>query len=355
MTPRQPWDLEQALRAAFEAEAERVQVAPDALVSIRSRISARSARWRWRFNLSLASAATAVAATVVAVTVGVVSCQPPGRQPIPPGGPTTTGVRPSTVGTAASASPTGQPVTASAPVYLTGDVEGTPLLYREFHTLPVGDGSIAARIRAALGDTLAGRALDPDYGTLWTPGATVGSVQLVGQVAVVNLVDTDPPSGTGSPGALPAAAAQAMVQQVVYTATAVAADRGVQLTGVRLRFAGVTRSVYRGADVSGTLTRSPVVAPIWLISPQQGQHVTRTFTVSLAGVVYEATMRLRVRDTHGTVVTDQQVILSVSGPNQGTASVSVTLPPGAYTLEAYTNSAKDGHEIDRDDHEIVVG
>jgi len=69
---------EDVLRQAFEAQAGQVEVAPDALPTIRARINARRAQRR-RVFVSLASLATTAAATVAALAVGFTSCLPTNR------------------------------------------------------------------------------------------------------------------------------------------------------------------------------------------------------------------------------------------------------------------------------------
>src|SRR5262245_893347 len=69
---------------------------------------------------------------------------------------------------ATSALPMGTPIaTTSLAVYYTISEQGGPKLIREFHPLPVPDGSAGAKVAAAVRDMLAGPAHDPDYLTLW--------------------------------------------------------------------------------------------------------------------------------------------------------------------------------------------
>jgi hypothetical protein len=148
-----------------------------------------------------------------------------------------------------------------------------------------------------------------------------------------------------------------MVQQLVWTTTAVAAEREQQLAGVRLLFDGAARDEFWGADVSGTMRRGPyagTAAPLWVISPQEGARVSRSFDVHIAGVVFEATARLRVLDSAGDVVVDQPVTLSAGAPAQGVVHVPVTLEPGTYTVQAFYLSAQDGSEQGMDDHTFTV-
>jgi hypothetical protein len=162
-------------------------------------------------------------------------------------------------------------------------------------------------------------------------------------------------AGTNNVGAQAAALA---VQQLVWTVTAVAADVRTPLTGVRVLFDGrQLGEVWGHVEVGGVLTRAPALttlARVWLISPQHGDTVARTFTVHLDGAVPEATVQLWVRDGAGTVVGRHTITLDAGGPARGQALTSLTLPPGRYTLEAFYTSLDDGSVQSLDDHEITV-
>jgi hypothetical protein len=250
-----------------------------------------------------------------------------------------------------SATAGGQPgphsARATVAVYYQGNDRGHPRLYREFHRLTVGDGSAAARIRAAVQEMLDGRtAADPDYGSAWPASAAVRGVRVTGGVAVVDL------SGAAVNGAGDEEARQA-VQQLVWTATAVAGVAGVQL---RLDGVAVDR-LWGRIDVRGTLRRAPaadVLGLVWLVSPQHGASVGRSFEVHVAGIVFEATAHLRVRQG-GRTISDQVLTLSIGAPAQGEKRVTLTLVPGTYTLEAYEISPADGSVQHLDNHTITVG
>ena len=339
---------EDVLRQAFEARAGRVEVAPDALRTIRTRVLSRRAHRRRALQLSLASLATGAAATVTAVVIGLGSCSgPPTTAPIQPGGTT----KPATNSPDASA--TSSPgSTDRLPVYYIGIERGRPVLYREYHTLPAGDGTLGTKIRSAVTDMIAGKTLDPQYASSWPASASVRRVQISGDTIVVDLAGAtvnpvDPPT------------AQAAVQQLIHTATGVAADQGrSDLQKVRLLFDGQPRTTLWGVNVTGTLTRGPsgtTLAQVWLSSPQQGDTVGPSFNVLIVGTVPEATTTLRIRDAGGTIVQEHTITLSIGGPGRGDAIKSITLPPGRYTLQAFYFSAADGGSIQAmDDHEITV-
>jgi len=337
---------EDVLRQAFEAQADRVEFAPDALGSIRTRVGRRTHQRRF-LTMSLASLATAAAATATAVVVGLASCVPPDTDtaPLQPGAPS---------GPVVPTSPSVPPhsgVIARLPIYYIGVDRGRPVLFREFHSQTLSEESLTTRMVEAVGIMLDGDALDPNYASSWPASASVRSVELDGKVAVVDL------AGAAVNGADPATA-RAAVQQLVWTVTAVAADRGTQLDGVRLLLDGKpVTTLWGNVNVSGTLTRASAIetlAQLWLISPQEGDTVPGTFDVHLDGAVWEATAVLRIRNAAGAVVDEKTVTLDIGAPSRGEAFVTVTLAPGRYTIEAFSRSAKDGSIVGLDNHAITV-
>lgn len=318
-------DPERALRAAFEARAGRVEVAPDALPAIRARVGTR-ARQRRALTVSLAAAAT-----VAIVGAGVVFALNRPAQDLPPvQGSSSPATQPSTPDTSP---PPGYGV--RVPVYFVGTNEK---LFREFTMLTVPTDTLANRIAAATEWSIHGRANDPDYGTLWAPEFGVSRVTLDGDVAIVELTG---PAAPGNPQA---------AQQIVWTATAVTADQGTQLSGVRILVNGV-------ALPGGNLVRAPALetlAPLWLIDPQQGQTVGPNVDVHVDGAVPEATARVRVRSSDGTVVEDTFMTLDAGGPERGEGHHFLTLAPGRYTIEVFYESLMDSSEQGLDDHDITV-
>jgi hypothetical protein len=340
---------EQILREAFEARAERVQFGPDALGTIRGRIARRRGQRR-RLLVSIASIGTGVAATVTAVVIGVASCAPVPSPAPPTVG--TTGPGPSvgpTPGPTTTAGPSG--VAVRVPVYELGRT-GAPLLYREFRSTVVPADTLTDRIAGAVGLMLASPPLDPDYTTPWPAGIGVGAVTITDRVATVDLTGVAGATAIQDP-----AVAQAAVQQLVWTVTAVTADRNTTLTGVRVTLGGSASTTLWGVAVGGALARADAVATlgaVWVVSPQQNDVVAGTFSVVLDGAVFEAAVRLRIRNGDGTVRSDQPVLLSAGAPARGGKTVALTLPPGTYTVEAYVVSVKDGSEQSLDGHQITV-
>ncbi|GHJ47504.1 hypothetical protein Cs7R123_48460 [Catellatospora sp. TT07R-123] len=354
---------EQLLRQTLEAYAATVGADAGALSAIRTRVRERTWWHRLRGgNMPLAfttGTATAVAATVAAVVFSVGSCAPPGT-PDPssssagagttapgspaPGSPTPGG---------ASASATGGgsgTVSANVPIYYQGDIRGVPKLYREYHKLPAGDGGKAARTRAAVTAMLDGRtAYDPDYISTWPASARLRNVKVDGGTVTVDLSGAavngyDPPSN------------KAALQQLIWTATA-ASDTDALIL---LLDGKQVDKLWNQFPVRGQLRRGPavdVLAPVWVIDPQQNAVVKPgPLTIKVAGIVYEATMRVRVRDANGKIVFDQPVTLNAGPPSQGEATVRTpALPAGRYKVEGFYYSPDDSSVQALDAHDFTIG
>jgi hypothetical protein len=361
---------EDSLRRALEHEAARVEVSPDALGEIRARIRRRSWRTAWRAALGGGAVAAVAGGAAVAVLMAGPASPPPDTAPEPPV--VTSPARPAPPTTGPTAGPTAGPTTAppvgrglpvqvGAPaVYFVGPdrlvTEGgerieRPRLYREFIVVRVGDNSPAARTRAAV-DAMFGRTpADPDYTSAWPADARVRSVRIDGSTVTVDLTG----AGDAVARTLPAQSARIAVQQLVWTATGESRARSV-----RLLFDGRPAGLLFGhVPGDGDLRRTSqldVAAPVWLIEPQAGRALAQRFTAHVAGSVFEATVRLRVRlgSATGRVVVDRTITLDAGPPGRGEARVTLTLPPGTYVVEAFAPSAVDGSVQHLDDHTITV-
>jgi hypothetical protein len=332
--------ITEALRRALAAEADGVQISRDALGTIRDRIDRRRARW-WLpsrpAGLVLAGAAVAVllAAGVATAVVGR-----PDHRSEPAAG--------SGVGL------TGTAGGANLPVYYLGPAGLGDRLYREYHRFPDANPGPEQAVTDTVQAMLHQPADDPDYRSPWPGGTTVRSVAIDAGTVTVDLWGAA--GGAGFDATVDASTAAMAVQQLVWTVTAAAPG----LTGVRLLIDGApATTLWANAPASGVLHRGPaadVLAPIWIIDPQQGTVQGHRFPVRLAGIVFEATMRLRVRDDgSGAVLHDDAVHLSGGAPAQGTATVELNLPSGRYTIEGYVISERDGTEQVYDDHQFTIG
>ncbi|MBB5873164.1 hypothetical protein F4553_006598 [Allocatelliglobosispora scoriae] len=286
-------------------------------------------------------------AAAAALALGLAACTPP--DPLPtPGQPTRVpSAAPSVVEPPEPSSGTVAPGKASLAIYYVGNDKTRLVLYREFHTLAIDEDSPAPRAKAAVAEMLRLRsAADRDYSTPWPTSARVGDVTVDGDTVTVDLTG----AATGSAGA--EAAAQA-VQQLVWTVTAATGKPNVAIT----LDGKPAAELWGHVDISKPQQRgraADVLAAVWLIDPQQGAKVGRTFTVHLAGILFEAQAHLRITKG-GEVIADQPVLLGAGAPAQGSAKLTITLEPGTYVVEAFEISARDGSVQHVDNHTITVG
>ncbi|NAZ81203.1 hypothetical protein GTR02_05175 [Kineococcus sp. R8] len=225
---------------------------------------------------------------------------------------------PSTAEAPATATATPDPLpsgAATVPVYWLG--EGSSKLFREF-VPATGGGDDPTR---ALHAMLAGAAVDPDYTSPWSadPAATVASVD--GTL----VVDLD---AGAAPGSLPAAQAEAALQQLVHTVTAAAGDD----LPVQLRVDGRARAEVFGQAVPATLSRAPqadVQAPAWITSISTA--TPGRVVVEGVGTAFEGTLLCTVTDAAGTEVHRDAVQAGANG-RYAQFSVTVPLPAGTYTV-----------------------
>jgi hypothetical protein len=278
-------------------------------------------------------------------------------RPRPPGRPRPPATSSAGEGPASTApAPSGSAQPANLAVYYLGverafqESDGAPIerlkLYREFHRLPAGDGGARARTIAAAADMLtAGSARDPDYRTGWPPGARVRDVRVGDGTVTVDIAGASR-NNVGSE------AAHQAVQQLVWTATAASGRPGLRL----LIDGQPVDELWGHVAVGGTLRRAAqeeVQARVWLIDPQHGATLGRTFTVNVTGYAYEGTIHIVARQG-GRVV--RQTFVTESGEGKfGQAQTTLTLPPGSYTIEAYSDSGiSNGGKPFLDDHVVTV-
>jgi Sporulation and spore germination len=327
---------EETLRKILAAEAESVEVAPDALQAIRGRIARRRSRWwrSWRPQGLAMLTFTGGTAVVAAAAVALALVQAPKVKRVPqaPAGPP------------AVVQPAGP--TANVPVYYLGDTGLGTRLFREYHVVPVDGTDVAARTRAAVQLMLTTDSpADPDYRTPWG-NATVNSVWIEGDTVSVDLHDV-PQS--------PVPDAQLAVQQLIWTATAASGTTGLRVTVDGHQVSRLWG--FGGLDARlGRAPRADIQAPVWLIDPQQGAQVGTTFAVYVAAIVPGGTVQLTVTPVGGgQPLVVKSLPMGASAPQLGEVHLSVTVAPGRYTVSAFLAGPSGAPGPDRDSHEIAVG
>lgn len=222
-------------------------------------------------------------------------------------------------------------------MYWGGDTVAGTRLYREFLPAPVPAGR-TGRVEAAVELMLAGRPADPDFHSLWPPAVELDSVTVDGTTAEVALA-----------GPLTAEAREASsidVQQLVHTVTAARPA----VTAVAISVNGSPLLPQPG----GRAPAFEVLAPIWVVDPQDGATVGQPLRFGGSASVFEAQLRWQVlRD--GVVVRAGNATATIGAPERGTWSVTVRgLAPGQYRVVAFDVSMADGRRQFIDDKTATV-
>lgn len=235
--------------------------------------------------------------------------------------------------------PSTAPAPALLPVYWLGDVNGSDRLFREFRTST--EAAPSDPIAEAVRLMLAGEPLDPDYHSPWRPASSVSS-----SISTQNVITLDIASDAFG-GSLPEDEARLAVQQLVYTATAAAANAGLiaggESSSVVVLVDGAARYRAFGAvGLDGEWTRDgSVLAPVWIIDPQQGTQADGPVTVRGVAPTNGADVRWRIdrlddgaAEASGrrTLLRDGSAEVEPGGAATGTYSFSESLPVGRYDI-----------------------
>ena len=198
------------------------------------------------------------------------------------------------VGPSSSSSPVR--TLSSIPVYYLGESQKSFKLFREFRVVPDTGGAIASAVSAMT--RLA--PLDPDYLTPWRPASRVHVARVGGNLAVDLSADAFASTTVGSE------VAAAAIQQLVYTATAAAAQSGSPATTVSVTKDGKAADAWGVVRIGAAMRRAPIIdvqALAWVVTPQQGE-VRPAGTVSFTGygTSFEATFGWVIRTAAGRTV-----------------------------------------------------
>ena len=319
----------------------------DALSEIRNRtkVTAMSARRPWLY--AVGGAVVATAATVAAVAA-LGSPQNAAQDPGPttsqsPSEPTeepapTEQTEDSEPSETPSSPPPDEATTATLPAYFVRDTPQGLRLTREFSTLT---GDVDPE-RDAVRIAVLGRALDPDYRSLWPGGSEVGAVSASGETITVDLLG----DLHDRPGGMSQEQADLAVQQVVYSAQAVV---GQGRLPVQLTLNGEATDQVLGVPASEPLANAPendVLALVSISSLSEGETVRDRFVVSGVANSFEATVPWEIRQ-------GDRVVAEGFATAEGwmdklypwTTQVNVSrLAPGTYVFAAMTDDPSGGAE-----------
>ncbi len=359
-TPAPDDELGERLRGALNTEAGRTTPRGDGLGLIRERVAARPGFLRWWQPVAglaaVAGLATVAAVVAIAVSVGspqdsITVAEPAAteRAGDPPDGAPT--LDPSTgAGGPQVDSPPGPGMGTGAPVtvpvyYLHDDTTGLGL-YREYHRVPQLVGGPAP---TAVQQMLSAPAQDPDYTSLWAPGTRVLSYQREGAIA---RLDLSADALTGAPAGSPAA--EASLQQLVYTVTAAEGDSSLR---VALTVEGDTVDQLWGSVEAdqpvGRAASLEVLGQAWLLGPAQGATVRSPVELTVYGTAYEGHTVLRVFRAGESEPVIETFVTTAMGEFRE-AKDTVELPPGRYVARAYTEHGEQMALLERDSKEFTV-
>lgn len=245
----------------------------------------------------------------------------------------------------------GKPAPGRVPVYWLG-VNGSDVhLYREFQPAETSGDPIVEAVVAMTSDKPA----DPDY---FNPWSTAGSV--TASISGKNVITVDI-SSDAFKTSLDAGMAHRAVQQLVYTATAAASNAGLTTVGhapsVVLLVDG--KAGYRAfghESLDGQLERdASLVAPIWIIDPQQGDGTGPSLRVHGAAVSEGGQISWRVEPiVDGRPAEDavQTGYAELDAPTGGTSlyNFSVDLSPGEYSVSVFHGAER----ADEDSKRVTV-
>jgi Immunoglobulin-like domain of bacterial spore germination/Sporulation and spore germination len=324
----------------------------DALTEIRTRtkVTPMSARRPWLY--AVGGAVVATAATVVAVAAlggspqnaaqdaGPAASQSPGEPSDEPA-PTQEAEGSEPTAPAEETTPPEQPAPASAtlPAYFVRDTPQGPRLTREFSTVA---GDVEPQ-KDAVTLAVSGRALDPDYRTLWPEGSRALTVGASGDVIAVDLTGDDL---SDRPTGMSQEEAELAVQQVVYTAQAVVQQGRIP---VQITLNGAATDQVLGVSATepfSSASENETLAQVGISSLSEGETVRDRFVVSGVANSFEATVPWEVRQGDKVVA---KGFATADGwmdklyPWTTTVNVS-KLAPGTYTFAATTDDPSGGAE-----------
>lgn len=276
----------------------------------------------------------------------------------PSAGPSGTG--PGSAAESGGAAESAATAPALLPVYWVGDVDGGERLFREFRLSP--DPASTDPISGAIRLMTADQPLDPDYRTPWREATSISS-----SISTRNVITIDISSDAFGE-ALPEDRARMAVQQLVYTATAAAANAGLIAGGesssvVVLVDGAIGYRAFDAVDLNGEWTRdTAVLAPVWIIDPQQDVESEGPVTVQGTAPTDDDAVRWRIDrldegaidgGSDGSSLFRDGTAEIERGQATGSYSFVETLPPGRYTITV-SGSGPDGDDAAEDTKTVVV-
>ncbi|MFI5086610.1 MAG: GerMN domain-containing protein [Actinomycetales bacterium] len=234
--------------------------------------------------------------------------------------------------------------TSKLPVYWLGRSNQDIFLYREF----LASSSTGDPIRSALETMTSQKPLDPDFFTPWKKPSKLGA-----SISAKNVITVDISADAFSRD-VDQGIAERAIQQLVYTATAAAANAGLIDSGqgvqVSILVDGHTDYLAFGKiKLDKPISRGGTfLAPVWIIDPQQDSAATGTIPVhgtAASADGSDGTVRWQLLKTNGTAIPSSYLDGSAptSGPSgpTGTYDYPLSAPPGTYELRVWERRGTD--------------
>ena len=237
----------------------------------------------------------------------------------------------------ASAPATSAPLETSqasnrAPVYWIGRSNDSIFLYREFRDVSEQDNPVTRALRVMMSE----KPLDPDFFTPWQ-----NPKKLASSISGKNIITVDMSADAFNSNVDPGMAERA-VQQLVYTATAAAASAGLVDTGQQIQVVvlvdGHTDYIaFNHVRLGSPTARSAgMVAPVWIIDPQEGASVEDgAVKISGRSTAPGGKLHWEILRIDGSVETSYlngSTTASAESGQSGEFSLSANLGPGNYEV-----------------------
>ena len=234
--------------------------------------------------------------------------------------------------------------TSLSPVYWLGENADSVFLYREFRSAEDLGDPITTAVNAALSL----QPLDSDYFNPWRPASKVGTSITKGSVITLDI------SSDAFEANVDEGIAERAIQQLVYTATAAAANAGLSTPGNPLEVE-ILVDGHRGylafgyVKLGALMTRNPeLTAPIWVIDPQQDAALNGRLDVYGRAVAIDAELswqvsRLEDAEDSGSGSKVKSGTVGINAPDgaAGEFRFGLDLPAGTYRLSVF-DAAQDG-------------
>jgi hypothetical protein len=232
-------------------------------------------------------------------------------------------------------SPAATDPTMTVPVYYLGSTPTGPRLFRELHSVQTGDPALAA-----VNEALRGRALDPDYYSIWAKiGAEATSVTSMGGEIEVDIATQG--NAEVRPRGVSNADASMAVEQLLYTAQealGLGNDASVQLI-----VDGRHQATLMGVPISEGLAAGDPLAvqgTVWITAPQDGETIDNGMRIRGRGAFTEANVSWQLLD--GLRVVKRGFTMAAECCRLSPFSFVLDAPPGNYTIRVYAADMSGG-------------